>query len=95
MRHEQRDDGQVIPSFCDPQRRRTALPRPVNIRAFAQQQPRRVDVAVLAGDVQRRPTLLVRLVNIGAAVQPLLHDADVSLLRPVRASNSLLVCNYL
>jgi len=95
MRHEQVDDGQVIHSFCDGQRRIAALLRPIDLRAVVQQQPRRVDVAPLAGNKQLRPTLLVRLVNIGAAVQPLLHDADVSLLRPARASLSLLVCNYL
>ena len=34
-----------------------------------QQQPRRVDVAVLAGDAQRRLAVATRLVDRGAAVQ--------------------------
>ena len=51
---EERDDGRVAFEFCDGQRRLTALCRPVDLRAFVQQQPRRVDVAFFASDVERR-----------------------------------------
>ena len=46
------------PMITDAKQRRPALPiRPIDLRAFLQQQPRRVDVAILAGDVQRRLAL--------------------------------------
>ena len=55
---EQCDDGRVAHFFCDGQRRRAPLRRPVDLRTVVKQQPRRVDVALLAGDVQRRRTVL-------------------------------------
>ena len=42
----------------DRQRRPTVLLRRIDLRAVVQQQSRRVDVALLAGDVQRRPAVL-------------------------------------
>ena len=61
---EQRDDGRTAPDFCDTQRRMTVLRHLINVRAVVQQQPRSVDVALLANHVQQRPAVLVRLVNL-------------------------------
>ena len=49
---EERDDGRMALIFCDGQRRPTVLVRPIDLRTFLQQQPRRVDVTVLAGVIQ-------------------------------------------
>jgi len=63
------------------EQRRCAPPRrPINRRAFVQQQPRRFDVAHLAGDVQRRLTVLHRPVDHRAFVQQQSCRGDVALL---------------
>ena len=69
MRLEERDDGRVALFFCDGQRRIAGLCRPVDLRAFVQQQPRRVDVALHAGDDQRRLPVLVRPIDLRAVLQ--------------------------
>ena len=61
------------------QRRLTVIRRPVDLRAFVQQQPRRVDVALLAGDEQRRCAAAVRLIDIRSFVQQQLRRVDVAL----------------
>ena len=66
MRLEERDDGRVAFVFCDRQWRPSALFRFVDRRASVQQEPRRVDVAVLAGDVQQQP----RRVDVGRQIAP-------------------------
>ena len=55
----------------------------VTLRAFVQQQPRRVDVAVPAGNVQRRPAALVRPINVRSFFQQQPRRVDVA----VQASN--------
>ena len=62
----------------DVQRRRAVLLCPIDLRAFLQQQPRRVDAAVLAGGVQRRLTVLRRLINVRAFFQQPPHRCDVA-----------------
>ena len=57
---------------------RAVLVRPIDLRAFLQQQPRRVDVALLAGDEQRRRTVLFRPVDLRAVVQQQPRRVDVA-----------------
>ena len=64
----------------DVQRRRAVLIRPVDLRAFIQQQPRRVDVALLAGGEQRRLTVLPRPIDLRAFVQQQPRRVDVAVL---------------
>ena len=47
VRLEERDDGRVAFAFCDGQRRPAVIHRPVDLRAFVQQQQRHVDAARL------------------------------------------------
>ena len=61
----------------DPQRRPTVLRRPINRSAFVQQQPRRVDVAVVTGHVQWSHAALL-CVYLCTAVQQLRHRLDVA-----------------
>ena len=62
----------------DEQRRNAILHRPIDLRAFVQQQPRCVDVTCRAGDEQRRHTALHRPVDLSAVVQKLRHRVDVA-----------------
>ena len=48
----------------DEQRRCALLIRPVDLRAFVQQQPRCIDEAIFAGDEQRRHPVLRRPINL-------------------------------
>ena len=59
----------MVAGAGDAQRRLIVLIRPVDLRAFVQQQPRRVDVAVLARVIQNRTTLFVRPIWIGAVLE--------------------------
>ena len=66
---EERDDGRVAVFLRDGQWRVSIPRRPIDLGTFVQQQPRRVDVAIKAGDVQRRSTLSVRRrIGVGSAV---------------------------
>ena len=67
-------------SADDEQRRPTLLRRPVDLRAFVQQQPRRVDAAFLASTVQRRPPFLVRPIDLRAFLQQQPRRVDVAVL---------------
>ncbi len=49
---EQRDDFIMTPILCCVQRCPSLLVRPINVRAFFKQEPRRIDAAGLAGDGQ-------------------------------------------
>ena len=72
---EQRDDCVMTLTLRSGQRR---PPRsPVELRSVAQQQARRVDVALHAGDKQRRLTDLVRPVDLRAVVQQQPRRVDV------------------
>ena len=59
---------------------RAACVTTVDLRTLFQQQPRRVDVALLAGDVQGRPPVVLRPINHGAFVQQQPRRVDVALL---------------
>ena len=54
LRLEERDDGRVAVFLRDGQWRVSIPRRPIDLGTLVQQQPRRVDVAVPAGNVQRR-----------------------------------------
>ena len=54
---------------CKVQWRRAVIVRPVSLCALVQQQPHRVDVALLAGGVQRRQPALRSPVDLRAVVQ--------------------------
>jgi len=77
---EKRDDCVIVQTLRNGQRRCALLRRPFNVRAFCQQQPRCVDVAVLTGDVQRRPIVLPRPINRGAFFQA--HSWRVQITEP-------------
>ena len=80
------------------QRRCTVLIRPINVHALVQQEPRRVSVAVLAGDDQRRPTVLqdellryARNRYVEAAVDPDRYAAAADELGAVNAARDRII----
>ena len=55
--------GDTAASLDSTARESSVLVRPIDLRAFVQQKPRRVDVARQAGGIHGRRTILIRLVD--------------------------------